>query len=113
MGGSDEDDQGLPSALPSRLHWRTQKISGGDDLAVPTRARPIGGVKTDLQLTAIAERQAKAMAASGIMDYNVAGSFASGVSGSTSRHGGGHDRRAGKRRPAPRRSICGGDLAGP
>src|ERR1700738_3838922 len=39
------------------------------------------GVKTDLQLTAIAEQQAKAMAASGIMDHNVAGSFASRVSG--------------------------------
>jgi hypothetical protein len=38
-------------------------------------------VKTDSQLTAIAERQAKAMAASGIMDHNVAGSFASRISG--------------------------------
>jgi uncharacterized protein YkwD len=41
----------------------------------------LSAVKTDLQLTAIAERQAKAMAASGIMDHNVAGSFASRVSG--------------------------------
>jgi uncharacterized protein YkwD len=38
-------------------------------------------VKTDPQLTAIAERQAKAMAASGIMDHSVAGSFASRMSG--------------------------------
>jgi len=37
-------------------------------------------VKTDPQLTAIAERQAKAMAASGIMDHSVAGSFSSRVS---------------------------------
>ena len=38
-------------------------------------------VKTDPQLTAIAERQAKAMAASGIMDHNVAGSFTARMSG--------------------------------
>ena len=45
------------------------------------REHGLSVVKTDLQLTAIAERQAKAMAASGIMDHNVAGSFASRVSG--------------------------------
>src|SRR3984893_215117 len=38
-------------------------------------------VKPDPQLTAIAERQAKAMAASGVMDHSVAGSFASRISG--------------------------------
>jgi uncharacterized protein YkwD len=38
-------------------------------------------VKTDPQLTAIAERQAKAMAACGVMDHNVAGSFAARISG--------------------------------
>jgi uncharacterized protein YkwD len=38
-------------------------------------------VKTDPELTKIAERQAKAMAASGIMDHSVAGSFASRVAG--------------------------------
>jgi uncharacterized protein YkwD len=38
-------------------------------------------VKTDPQLTAIAERQAKAMAASGIMDHDVAGSFSSRIAG--------------------------------
>jgi hypothetical protein len=37
-------------------------------------------VKTDPQLTAVAERQAKAMAASGIMDHSVAGSFGSRIS---------------------------------
>jgi uncharacterized protein YkwD len=45
------------------------------------REHGLSAVQTDLQLTAIAERQAKAMAASGIMDHNVAGSFASRVSG--------------------------------
>ena len=38
-------------------------------------------VKTDAQLTAIAERQARAMAASGTMDHSVAGPFASRVAG--------------------------------
>ena len=38
-------------------------------------------VKTDPELTKAAERQAKAMAASGIMDHNVAGPFASRVAG--------------------------------
>ena len=41
----------------------------------------LSAVKTDPQLTAIAERQAKAMAASGIMDHNVAGSFTARMSG--------------------------------
>jgi Cysteine-rich secretory protein family len=41
----------------------------------------LSAVKTDPQLTAIAERQAKAMAASGIMDHSVAGSFSSRISG--------------------------------
>jgi uncharacterized protein YkwD len=45
------------------------------------REHGLSAVQTDLQLTAIAERQAKAMAASGIMDHNVAESFASRVSG--------------------------------
>src|SRR5258708_4392636 len=38
-------------------------------------------VKTDPELTKVAERQAKAMAAAGIMDHSVAGSFASRISG--------------------------------
>ena len=38
-------------------------------------------VKTDPQLTAIAERQAKAMAASGNMDHDVAGPFSSRIAG--------------------------------
>jgi hypothetical protein len=38
-------------------------------------------VKTDPQLTAIAERQAKAMAASGVMDHDVAGPFSSRIAG--------------------------------
>jgi hypothetical protein len=45
------------------------------------RAHGLSAVKTDPQLTAIAERQAKAMAASGVMDHDVAGSFSSRISG--------------------------------
>ena len=45
------------------------------------REHGLSTVKTDPQLTAIAERQAKAMAASGIMDHDVAGSFGSRMSG--------------------------------
>lgn len=43
------------------------------------RAHGLSAVRIDPQLTAIAERQAKAMAASGTMDHNVAGSFASRI----------------------------------
>jgi hypothetical protein len=44
------------------------------------REHGLSAVKTDAQLTAVAERQAKAMAASGVMDHSVAGSFSSRVS---------------------------------
>jgi len=44
-------------------------------------AHGLSTVKTDPQLTAVAERQAKAMAASGIMDHSVAGSFTSRLAG--------------------------------
>jgi Cysteine-rich secretory protein family len=43
------------------------------------RGGGLSAVKTDPQLTEIAERQAKAMAAAGIMDHNVAGSFGSRI----------------------------------
>ena len=44
------------------------------------REHGLSTVKTDPKLTAIAERQAKAIAASGIMDHSVAGSFAYRIS---------------------------------
>src|ERR1700730_11701682 len=44
------------------------------------REHGLSAVKTDPQLTAIAERQARAMAASGTMDHSVAGSFSSRIS---------------------------------
>jgi uncharacterized protein YkwD len=43
-------------------------------------AHGLSAVKTDAQLTAVAERQAQAMAKSGNMDHSVAGSFATRVS---------------------------------
>ena len=45
------------------------------------RQHGLSAVKTDPQLTAIAQRQAEAMAASGTMDHSVAGSFSSRISG--------------------------------
>ena len=45
------------------------------------REHGLSTVKIDPELTAIAERQAKAMAASGTMDHSVAGSFSSRISG--------------------------------
>jgi uncharacterized protein YkwD len=45
------------------------------------REHGLSTVKTDPQLMAIAERQARAMAASGIMDHDVAGSFGSRIAG--------------------------------
>jgi hypothetical protein len=47
------------------------------------REHGLPAVKADPTLTAIAERQAKAMASSGIMDHSVAGSFASRISGAS------------------------------
>jgi uncharacterized protein YkwD len=45
------------------------------------REHGLSTVKTDPQLTAIAERQAKAMAASGVMDHDVAGPFSARIAG--------------------------------
>jgi Cysteine-rich secretory protein family len=45
------------------------------------REHGLPAVKADPKLTAVAERQAQAMASSGIMDHDVAGSFASRISG--------------------------------
>jgi uncharacterized protein YkwD len=63
----------------------TATLAHAEDLAEMIsqyrHAHGLSTVKTDPQLTAIAERQAKAMAASGIMDHNVAGSFTARISG--------------------------------
>jgi len=63
----------------------TSTLAQADDMAEMIsryrREHGLSTVKTDPQLTAIAERQAKAMAASGIMDHSVAAPFASRISG--------------------------------
>jgi hypothetical protein len=60
-------------------------LAHADDMAEAIsryrREHGLSSVKIDPQLTAIAERQAKAMAASGTMDHSVAGSFSSRISG--------------------------------
>jgi len=62
----------------------TATLAHADDMAEMIsryrREHGLSVVKTDPQLTAIAERQAKAMAASGVMDHSVAGSFSSRIS---------------------------------
>jgi uncharacterized protein YkwD len=45
------------------------------------RAHGLSAVRTDAQLTAVAERQAQAMAKRGVMDHNVAGAFATRIAG--------------------------------
>jgi uncharacterized protein YkwD len=45
------------------------------------RAHGMSSVKIDAQLTAVAERQAQAMAKKGVMDHNVAGGFATRIAG--------------------------------
>lgn len=63
----------------------TSTLAYAEDMAeVISRYRREHGlsmVKTDPQLTAMAERQAKAMAASGVLDHDVAGSFSSRIAG--------------------------------
>jgi uncharacterized protein YkwD len=63
----------------------TATLAHAEDMAAMIsqyrQAHGLSTVKIDPQLTAIAEHQAKAMAASGIMDHNVAGSFNTRMSG--------------------------------
>lgn len=71
-------------ALAVALAVGTTAAHAEDMAAMISRYRQSHGlsaVKTDPQLTAIAERQAKAMAAAGVMDHSVAGSFSSRISG--------------------------------
>jgi uncharacterized protein YkwD len=62
----------------------TSTLAHAEDMAeMISRYRQAHGlstVKTDPQLTVIAEQQAKAMAASGVMDHSVAGSFTARIS---------------------------------
>jgi uncharacterized protein YkwD len=60
-------------------------LAQADDMASAIsqyrQAHGLPAVRTDGQLTAVAQRQAQAMAASGVMDHSVAGSFASRIAG--------------------------------
>ena len=47
------------------------------------REHGLPAVKTDAKLTAVAVRQAQAMASTGVMDHDVAGSFASRIAGAS------------------------------
>src|SRR5205823_2513401 len=62
----------------------TATLAHADDMAEMIsryrREHGLSAVKTDPQLTAVADRRAKAMAASGVMDHAVAGSFSTRIS---------------------------------
>src|SRR5258707_12328236 len=53
------------------------------------REHGLPAVKTDARLTAVAVRQAQAMAGSGVMDHDVAGSFANPVPSANTASAGG------------------------
>src|SRR5215813_13309850 len=63
----------------------TVSSAGAEDITAMIsqyrREQGLPAVKTDPRLTAVAVRQAQAMASSCIMDHDVAGSFVSRVSG--------------------------------
>ena len=75
----------MKAALLGAVVAITSTLAHAEDMAETIsryrQAHGLSTVKTDSQLTAIAERQAKAMAASGIMDHSVAGSFTARISG--------------------------------
>jgi len=62
----------------------TATVAHADDMAETIsryrREHGLSSVRTDPQLTAIAQRQANAMATSGTLDHSIAGSFASRIS---------------------------------
>jgi len=93
----------------------TATLAHAEDMAAMIsqyrREHGLSAVKTDPQLTEIAERQAKAMAAAGIMDHNVAGSFGSRISGRA--YGPSSRKHRGRHQDLGRDIPCLADLAGP
>jgi len=75
----------MKTALLGIIMAITATLAHAEDMAEMIsryrREHGLSSVRIDPQLTAVAERQAKAMAASGTMDHSVAGSFASRISG--------------------------------
>jgi uncharacterized protein YkwD len=63
----------------------TTTLAAADDAAAIIsqyrRAHGLSAVKADAQLTAVAERQAQAMAKRGVLDHNVAGGFFERIAG--------------------------------
>lgn len=85
IAGDVGGNGGMRTILLGAVVAITSTLAHAEDMAeMISRYRQAHGlstVKTDPQLTAIAERQAKAMAASGILDHSVAGSFSARISG--------------------------------
>jgi hypothetical protein len=83
--GGGEMMKSVCLAVVMALSALTATLAYAEDMAEMIsqyrREHGLSAVKIDPELTAVAERQAKAMAASGIMDHSIAGSFASRVSG--------------------------------
>jgi uncharacterized protein YkwD len=72
----------LTCAVAVAASLATTPARAEDPVAIISQYRREHGlpaVKTDSRLAAVAERQARAMAASGIMDHDVAGSFTSRI----------------------------------
>ena len=63
----------------------TASVAHADDITAMIsqyrREHGLPAVKTDAKLTAVAVRQVQAMASAGVLDHNVAGSFASRIAG--------------------------------
>jgi Cysteine-rich secretory protein family len=75
---------GMTLAAASAISFSAAAVRAEDITALISQYRREHGlpaVKTDPKLTAVAQRQADAMASSGIMDHDVAGSFAIRISG--------------------------------
>ena len=80
----DLGKRAMKTVLLALVVAATSTLAHAEDMAEMIsqyrQAHGLSTVKTDPQLTAIAERQAQAMAAAGIMDHSVAGSFAARMS---------------------------------
>jgi hypothetical protein len=75
---------GLAGVLAGTLALSVTLVHAEDMAEMVSKYRQehgLSAVKIDPELTKVAERQAKAMADSGIIDHSVAGSFASRISG--------------------------------
>jgi len=72
---------GLAGALALTITLAHAEDNMAEMISKYRQEHGLSAVKIDPELTKVAEHQAKAMAASGIMDHSVAGPFASRISG--------------------------------